>query len=122
MILCGYYAGVRDEDFDWLVQHGLADEKLASLARIEFHKFAIADDLAHQDDVEELEHDRIKLVNALIQSLTFRELSKLYKTNSDRYSLMKTFSTWQSIKNYRDGGVFMDVSSSYTCVYAMLMM
>jgi hypothetical protein len=74
------------------------------------------------DDVEELEHDRIKLVNALIQSLTFRELSKLYKTNSDRYSLMKTFSTWQSIKNYRDGGVFMDVSSSYTCVYAMLMM
>lgn len=101
---------IRDEDFGWLVAEQMANSELAALAKLEY-KHAIEFEESGQDSFS-IEKGRLNLVNSIIRSHSFLQLSQFYKRSSDRVTLMKTFSAWKALQNYKNGGVFMDVSSN----------
>jgi hypothetical protein len=66
------------------------------------------------DDVEHVDsqRDKIRIINTIIRTISFRTLSGFYKLSTERLTLMRTFSTWKSIRSYLDGGTFLDVRNS----------
>lgn len=56
------------------------------------------------------EIERVDLINQLTRSMSFHQLAMYLSKTVNRIRLMGTFSAWKSIVNYKEGGIFLDVS------------
>ena len=116
---------IRVQDFRWLVKEKFGNEKLSALARLlnqQSLELYSADDFEDDSVPEYLTEVGVKsaidaLVTDISASSSFYELGDFYRRTSDRIALMNSFTSWRLIKEYKEGGVFLDVSRG---VHALL--
>jgi hypothetical protein len=102
-----------------LVDNGFADEQLAALARLlnqQNLELYSADDFERESIPTQLTPEAVqssidRLVNEIGNNTNFYALGNYYKRTADRILLMSSFTSWRLVKEYRDGGVFLDVSA-----------